>query len=133
AGRCGAKRGPGGLLYAPLVSVRGGRTLAIVCWLDLPHWERAAGRLEALRREATVQLGRAYRDGGRYDAAMVLYGQLLGEVPHDRRVQGGLLLAARGTGDSAQLSQVWQQVRAYLDGGTDIALASMYERLVSAT
>src|SRR5213596_2406834 len=96
-------------------------------WLDLPHWERAAGRLEALGREAAVQLGRAYRDAGRCDAAMVLYGQLLGEVPHDRRVQEGLLLAARGTGDCTQLSQVWQQVRAYLDGETDIELHSMYE------
>src|SRR6266446_4277965 len=96
-----------------------------------PRWERAAGRLEALGREAAVQLGRAYRDGGRFDTAMVLYGQLLGEVPHDRRVQEGLLLAARGTGDCTQLSQVWQQVRAYLDGETDIELHSMYERLMS--
>ena len=66
-------------------------------------------------------------------AAMLLYGQLLGEVPHDRRVQEGLLLAARGTGDCTQLSQVWQQVRAYLDGETDIELHSMYERLMSET
>jgi len=109
------------------------RTIEIYRWLDLPHWERAAGRLEALGREAAVQLGRAYRDGGRYDAAMVLYGHLLGEVPHDRRVQEGLLLAARGTGDCTQLSQVWQQVRAYLDGETDIELHSMYERLMSET
>jgi hypothetical protein len=43
----------------------------------------------------------------------------------------GLLLAARGTGDCTQLSQVWQQVRAYLDGETDIELHSMYERLMS--
>ena len=64
---------------------------------------------------------------------MVLYGQLLGEVPHDRRVQEGLLLAARGTADCTQLSQVWQQVRAYLDGETDIELCSMYERLMSET
>jgi len=42
-----------------------GRTIEIYRWLDLPHWERAAGRLEALGREAAVQLGRAYRDGGR--------------------------------------------------------------------
>src|SRR6266852_3327481 len=52
-------------------------TIEIYRWLDLPHWERAAGRLEALGREAAVQLRRAFRDGGRYDAAMVLYGQLL--------------------------------------------------------
>jgi hypothetical protein len=64
---------------------------------------------------------------------MVLYGQLLCEVPHDRRVQEGLLLDARGTGDCTQLSQVWQQVRAYLDGETDIELHSRYERLVSET
>jgi hypothetical protein len=64
---------------------------------------------------------------------MVLYGQLLGEVPHDRRVQEGLLLAARGTGDCTQLSQVWQQVRAYNDGEIDIELHSMYERLMSET
>jgi hypothetical protein len=30
------------------------------------------------------------------------------KVSHDRRVREGLLLAARGTGDCAQLSQVWQ-------------------------
>ena len=113
------------LLNVPRERVLVGRTIEIYRWLDLPHWERAAGRLEALGREAAVQLGRAYRDGGRYDAAMVLYGQLLGEVPHDRRVQEGLLLAARGTGDCTQLSQVWQQVRAYLDGETDIELHSM--------
>src|SRR5467141_3881706 len=64
---------------------------------------------------------------------MVLYGQLLGEVPHDRRVQEGLLLAARGTGDCTQLSQVWQQVRAYNDGEIDIELQSVYERLMSKT
>ena len=128
-----AKRVCGLLLNVPRERVLVGRTIEIYRWLDLPHWERAAGRLEALGREAAVQLGRAYRDGGRYDAAMVLYGQLLGEVPHDRRVQEGLLLAARGTGDSAQLSQVWQQVRAYLDGETDIELHSMYERLMSET
>jgi hypothetical protein len=80
-----------------------------------------------------VLLGRAYRDGGRYDAAVVVYGQLLGEVPHDRRVQEGLLLAARGTGDCTQLNQVWQQVRASVDGDTDIELRSMYERLMSET
>src|SRR6266702_5596 len=128
-----AKRVCGLLLNVPRERVLVGRTIEIYRWLDLPHWERAAGRLEALGREAAVQLGRAYRDGGRYDAAMVLYGQLLGEVPHDRRVQEGLLLAARGTGDCTQLSQVWQQVRAYLDGETDIELHSMYERLMSET
>jgi DNA-binding SARP family transcriptional activator len=128
-----AKRVCGLLLNVPRERVLVGRTFEIYRWLDLPHWERAAGRLEALGREAAVQLGRAYRDGGRYDAAMVLYGQLLGEVPHDRRVQEGLLLAARGTGDCTQLSQVWQQVRAYLDGETDIELHSMYERLMSET
>ena len=109
-----AKRVSGLLLNVPRERVLVGRTIEIYRWLDLPHWERAAGRLEALGREAAVQLGRAYRDGGRYDAAMVLYGQLLGEVPHDRRVQEGLLLAARGTGDCTQLSQVWQQVRRHL-------------------
>ena len=41
--------------------------------------------------------------------------------------------AARGTGDCTQLSQVWQQVRAYLDGETDVELHSMYERLMSET
>jgi hypothetical protein len=44
---------------------------------------------------------------------MVLHGQLLGEVP--------------------QLSQVWQQVRASVDGETDIELHSMFERLMSET
>ncbi len=58
-------------------------------------------------------------------------------------MQEGLLLAARGTevdpsrlairGDCPQLSQVWQQVRAYLDRETDIELHSMYEQLMSET
>ena len=67
-----AKRVCGLLLNVPRERVLVGRTIEIYRWLDLPHWERAAGRLEALGREASVQLGRAYRDGGRYDAAMVL-------------------------------------------------------------
>jgi hypothetical protein len=107
-----------------------GRTIETYRWLDLPH---GSGQRVASRHWGEKRLGRAYRDGGRFDAAMVLYGQLLGEVPHDRRVQEGLLLAARGTGDCTQLSQVWQQVRAYLDGEADIELHSMYERLMSET
>jgi hypothetical protein len=102
-----ARRVTGLLLNVPRERVLVGRTIEIYRWLDLTHWERAAARLEALWREAAVVLGRAYRDGGCYDAAMVLYGQLLGEAPHDRRVQEGLLLAARGTGDRAQVTQVW--------------------------
>jgi hypothetical protein len=128
-----ARRVSGLLLNVPRERVLVGRTIEIYGWLDLTHLERAAGRLEALGREAAVLLGRAYRDGGRYDAAVVVYGQLLGEVPHDRRVQEGLLLAARGTGDRTQLSQVWQQVRASVDGDTDIELRSMCERLMSET
>ena len=31
-------------------------------WLGEAHWERAAGRLEALGREAAMLLARAYRD-----------------------------------------------------------------------
>jgi len=128
-----ARRVSGLLLNVPRERVLVGRTIEIYGWLDLTHLERAAGRLEALGREAAVLLGRAYRDGGRYDAAVLVYGQLLGEVPHDRRVQEGLLLAARGTGDRTQLSQVWQQVRASVDGDTDIELRSMCERLMSET
>jgi len=47
--------------------------------------------------------------------------------------EGTVARRARETGASAQLSQVWQQVRAYLDGETDIELHSMYERLMSET
>ncbi len=64
------------LLNVPRERVLVGRTIEIYRWLDLPHWERAAGRLEALGREGAVQLRRAFRDGGRYNAAIVLYGQL---------------------------------------------------------
>ena len=81
-----------------------------------------------------MQPGRAYREGCRYDAAMVLYGQLLGEVLHDRRVQGRAVVRRHAEPATApKLSQVWQQVRAYLDGETDIELNSMYERLMSET
>ena len=72
-----AKRVCGLLLHVPRERVLVGRTIEIYRWLDLPHWERAAGRLEALGREAAVQLGRAYREGCRYDAAMVLTGSSL--------------------------------------------------------
>jgi hypothetical protein len=128
-----ARRVTGLLLNVPRERVLVGRTIEIYRWLDLTHWERAAARLEALWRKAPVVLGRAYRDGGCYDAAMVLYGQLLGEAPHDRRVQEGLLLAARGAGDRAQVTQVWQQICACVDGDTDIELRSMYERLMTET
>ena len=43
------------------------------------------------------------------------------------------MLAARGTGDCARLSLVWQQVFACVDEDTDIDLHSMYERLMSET
>jgi hypothetical protein len=99
------------------------RKIEMYRWLDLDHWERAAGRLEALGRAAALLLGRAYREAGCCDRAMVVYGQLLCEVPHDQRVQEGLLLAAAGTGDAAQLSQVWQQVLASVDGDPDIECA----------
>ena len=65
-----AKRVCGLLLNVPRDRVLVGRTIEIYGWLDLPHSERAAGRLEALGRAMAVQLGR----GGRYGAAMVLYG-----------------------------------------------------------
>src|SRR5207245_11676907 len=92
-------------MNVPRERLLGGRTIEIYRWLDLLHWERAAGRLEALGREAAVQLGRAYRDGGRYDAAMVPYGQLLGEVPHVWRGQGRSLPPARGHCACPQLMQ----------------------------
>ena len=107
------------------------RKIEMYRWLDLEHWERAAGRLEALGREAALLLGRAYREAGCCDRAMVVYGQLLCEVPHDQRVQEGLLLAAAGTGDAAQLSQVWQQVLAFVDAYPDIEVRALFQRVSS--
>jgi hypothetical protein len=63
--------------------------------------------------------------------AVRVYGQLLSEVPHDQRVQEGLQLAAAGTGDATQLSQVWQQVLAFVDGYPDIEVRALFQRVSS--
>jgi tetratricopeptide (TPR) repeat protein len=99
-------------------------------WLAEPHWERAGRRLEALGREAAGLLARAYRDAGRHAEALTVYAQLLGEDPLYRGAQEGLLAAAAGTGDLAQLHQAWQQVCACLEGEDDPELRAEYEELV---
>jgi hypothetical protein len=99
-------------------------------WLTESHWERAARRLEALGRDAGAVLARAYRDAGRHADARAVYGHLLSEDPLDRRAQEGLLAAAAGTGDVAQLHDAWQQLCACLDGEDDAELLAQYERLV---
>ena len=55
---------------------RGGKPVSDQRRASAYHVQRWVTALEALGREAAVQLRRAFRDGGRYDAAMVLYGQL---------------------------------------------------------
>ena len=98
-------------------------------WLGEPHWERAAKRLEALGREAGMLLGRAYRDAGRYDEAVALYDQMLGDDPLDRRAREGLLISAAGTRDVVQLERAWQQVCACIDGEDDAETRSLYDQL----
>jgi hypothetical protein len=97
-------------------------------WLGEPHWERAAKRLEALGREAGMLLGRAYRDGGRYDEALALYDQMLGDDPLDRRAREGLLISAAGTRDVVQLDRAWQQV-CVIGGEDDAETRSLYDEL----
>jgi len=58
-------------------------------WLGQQDWERAAGRLEALGRDAAMLLARAYRDAGRYEDALSRYDELLCEEPLDRRLRKG--------------------------------------------
>jgi len=58
-----------------------GPKIELYRWLAEPDWERAASRLEALGREAAIVLGRAYRDAGRHEDALVVYDQLIGQDP----------------------------------------------------
>ena len=98
-------------------------------WLGQQHWERAAGRLEALGLDAAMLLARAYRDAARYEDALSRYDELLCEEPLDRRAQEGLLIAAAGTRDVVRLEQAWQQVCACLGGDCDSDVRALYERL----
>ena len=98
-------------------------------WLGQQHWERAAGRLEALGRDAAMLLARAYRDAARYEDALSRYDELLCEEPLDPRAQEGLLIAAAGTRDLVRLEQAWQQVCACLGGDCDSEVRALYERL----
>ena len=106
-----------------------GPKIELYRWLGEPHWERAAKRLEALGREAGMLLGRAYRDAGRYDDALALYEQLLGDDPLDQRAREGLLIAAAGTRDLVQLERAWQQVCAGIGGEDDAETRSLYDQL----
>jgi tetratricopeptide (TPR) repeat protein len=107
-----------------------GRKIELYRWLGEPQWERAARRLEALGREVTGLLARAYRDAGRHDEALALYAQLLGEDPLDRRAREGLLIAAAGTGDVAQVHEAWQQICVCLGGEADRDIRALYEGLL---
>jgi len=60
---------------------------------------------------------------------MVLYGELMADLPLDRRVHEGLLVAAAGTGDIAQLDEAWQQVCACHGAEGDREVRAQYERL----
>jgi hypothetical protein len=59
-----------------------------------------------------------------------VYAEMLGQDPLDRRAHEGLLMAAAGTGDPAQLGAVWQQVCACVGAEIDVDLQALYERLV---
>lgn len=108
----------------------GNRRIELYRWLVETHWERAAGRLEALGRDAARLVARAYRDAGRHEEALAVYAGLLGEDPLDPRAQEGLLAAAAGTGDVAQLHEAWEQVCACLGGEDDPEVRARYEDLL---
>jgi len=107
-----------------------GKKIELYRWLAEPHWERASGRLEALSREIMGLLARAYCDTGRHADALVMYAQLFADDPVDRGAHEGLLVAAAGTGDAAQLHEAWQQICVCLGGEGDLETRGLYERLV---
>ena len=110
-------RPPALLPDVPREGSANGRKFQIYGWLDQPDWERAAPRLNAFGLEALHILGRAYRDAGQQPAAMMAYGEMLGQDPLDRRAQEGLLSTAAGSDDPTQLADAWQQVCACLGRG----------------
>jgi hypothetical protein len=107
-----------------------GKKIELYRWLAEEHWERASGRLEAFGREMMGLLARAYRDAGRNEDALLMYAQLFAEDPLDRGAHEGLLLAAAGTGDVAQLHEAWQQICVCLGGEGDLEIRGLYERLL---
>jgi len=107
-----------------------GRKIELYRWLSEPKWERATRRLEPLGRDVMGLLARAYRDAGRHADALVLYAQLLGEDAHDRRTYEGLLIAAAGTGDIAQLQEAWQQICMCLGDEADAEIRGLYQGLI---
>ena len=119
---------PSGLLTRVLRNPRAvGPKVDFYRWLGEPHWERAAGRLEALVRESALLMARASRDRGRQEEALTRYNEVLAEAPLERRAREGLLIAAAGTRDVIRLDQAWQQVCACL-GGDDVDARLLYEK-----
>ena len=88
-------------------------------WDTTPRAESAAPAGARPEREAR----------GRHKEALVLYGELMADLPLDRRVHEGLLVAAAGTGDIAQLDEAWQQVCACHGAEGDREVRAQYERL----
>jgi len=122
-----------GLLSRVAVKRSVGPKVEFYRWLGEPHWERAARRLEALANDASMLLARVYRDAGRHEEAVVLYSELMGDLPLDRRVHEGLLVAAASTGDIAQLHHAWEQVCTCQGGEPDTEVRTLHERLVRET
>jgi len=107
-----------------------GKKIELYRWLAEPHWERASRRLEALNREVMGLLARAYCDAGQHTDALAMYARVFADDPLDRGAHEGLLVAAAGTGDAAQLHEAWQQICVCLGGVGDLETRSLYERLV---
>ena len=107
-----------------------GKKIELYRWLAEPHWERASRRLEALSREVMGLLARAYCDAGQHADALAMYARVFADDPLDRGAHEGLLVAAAGTGDAAQLHEAWQQICVCLGGEGDLETRSLYERLV---
>ena len=55
---------------------------------------------------------------------------MFADDPLDRGAHEGLLVAAAGTGDAAQLHEAWQQICVCLGGDGDLETRGLYERLV---
>jgi len=107
-----------------------GKKIELYRWLAEPHWERASRRLEALSREVMGLLARAYCDAGQHADALAMYARVFADDPLERGAHEGLLVAAAGTGDAAQLHEAWQQICVCLGGEGDLETRSLYERLV---
>src|ERR1700687_2718754 len=72
---------------------------------------------------------RPYCAAGQHADALAMYARVFADDPLDRGAHEGLLVAAAGTGDAAQLHEAWQQICVCLGGEDDLETRGLYERL----